>query len=165
MTGCLRLPWQLLQSVRFAHALLEVSTDYSIPAEAVPIFDHLVRAGAPLPPRRIAGEDEPAADVSIDHSLPFCRWGSESQPLVFPRWVVDRYRSLWGRSRFLRASFVGLIGARAARAAVLRPWIGRDGVIVEDAGAGREWPGKAWDERYVSGMTSSEGGLGRGGGG
>jgi len=149
--GEIRLPWEWLQSIRFAHALLELpGSEYTIPAEASPVFAHLERCGARVPWRR-AGDGR-VADVSVDHAAPLCRWEGGAQPLVFPWWVIDRYRALWFERRY-RATFVGAM--HSTRAEVLSRWRLQEGVSIEESDAGRRWPGKAWDERYAARLGES----------
>jgi hypothetical protein len=103
----LELPFNLIQVLRLAHALIEAGgTLHVSPKEARKlsmlreIFDLRYEIG---------GNDVPTlGGLSIDHAKPEVRVGTIIRPLIFPLAALQYCRTRWPASRPVRASFPGL---------------------------------------------------------
>lgn len=129
--------FDLLQTVRAAHALAEVAT-IGVPAADLPKFDHLARYFD------LNYREGTPPDIAVDHQTPTTRVGSVERPLIFPHGVAERCRDKW-TARDLDVTFCGFVTAQ--RRAVLAPWLDR-GAQVRSSTAGRRWPAKGWDDAY-----------------
>lgn len=116
----LDLPFDLIQSIRLIHALLETEYDLRIPSRHVRKLKNLRRVfGVDVEEAR---DDDPTLPgLAIKHEgLPCVKVGSIERPLVFARGMVDHCRSMWERDRPLKACFAGRL--HEERRDILREW-------------------------------------------
>jgi hypothetical protein len=116
----LDLPFALIQQIRLAHALAE--SDYAITVAAAerPKFSALrerfdLRLDDAKP-----GDVALGGFVSISHEAPSTSIGRLVRPLIFPRAITERCRTLWQAARPLRYSFAGLVTEDRRR--ILQEW-------------------------------------------
>jgi hypothetical protein len=183
----LDLPWQFIQALRLAHAIMESEFEVHVPeteankfAYLRRFFDveyHLGTAGVASLPQ-----------LSLVHRArdPVTAVGAVRRPLIFPHTIVRYCRERWAPYRNHRFSFAGNLPP-ARRAALERwsanaggralrfrrsPWQRglarlipgyqehyrqrRTGLTVWPTRRGREWPVKAWDDRYFDVLCRSE---------
>jgi hypothetical protein len=117
----LDLTFDLIQSIRLVHALLESSYDVRIPKRHLSKTRNLERVfGIDV---KGGGDAIPALPgLEIQHEgLPLVRVGSIERPLIFARGMVDHCRSLWDEERPTRACFAGRLHEDRRR--VLRQWM------------------------------------------
>ena len=115
------LTFNLIQSIRLIHALLESSYDLRIPSHHLSKAQNLERVfGIDIR----GGEDDipslPGLDIRHE-GLPLVRVGSIERPLIFARGMVDHCRDLWQKNRSLRACFAGRL--HRDRRQVLQRWV------------------------------------------
>lgn len=117
----INLPFDLIQSIRLVHALLETRYDAQIPRRHLPktrnleqVFRLEVKGG---------GSDIPdLPGIEIKHEgHPLVQVGSIKRPLIFARGMVDHCRSLWADDRAKRACFAGRL--HEDRCQVLQQWM------------------------------------------
>lgn len=115
------LTFNLIQSIRLIHALLESSHDIRIPSCHVSKARNL---------RQVFGIDIKGGEndipdlpgLEIQHAgLPLVRIGSIDRPLIFARGMVDHCRDLWRADRSLEACFAGRL--HRDRRQVLQRWV------------------------------------------
>lgn len=116
----LNLPWNYIQSIRLACALLEADFDVYFPPDAAPILEYWSKyfkieyqigvQGVPL-----------LKDISISHEKPSCKIGTLEKYLIFPNQMVTRCRSKWRRNRSIQFLFCGLITEERKKS--LEEWI------------------------------------------
>jgi hypothetical protein len=177
-------PFTLIQQIRLVHALAESAFEIAVPVEELDKFAILrERFGLRLAVAA-AGDPSLAPFLTIDHATPSTVVGAIARPLIFPRGIADRCRSLWAASRAHRYSFAGLLSD--SRRAVLERWLdghtdpaggrirlggfvrrqvirwrGADqprrigDVTVWSSERGRRFPIKAWDEAYFRMLADS----------
>lgn len=144
----------LLQHFRLVHALAEAGVPIAVAKDEVARFCWLDQYFDNLRWRVARRYDRRFSDVEIEHATPSTRIGSITRPLVFAHGVADRCGSMWAnRSQLI--SFDGLVtDRRASVLAPLRELLGQEFRLVASS-AGRDWPGKAWDETYFRTLGSS----------
>jgi hypothetical protein len=110
----------LLQALRFVHALSEGDFELSVQEETFKKMEFL-RHFFPLN-LRVSHENEPIiTDFEINHQLPLTRLGSIRKPLIFPHAYFTYLRGIWNSERTTGFSFSGLL--TPSRIAVLNAWL------------------------------------------
>jgi hypothetical protein len=101
------LPFNLIQVLRLAHALVEAGCNLHVnPEDAAKltqlqkVFGLRFEAGTEGVPR--------LSGLSIDHLKPEARIGSIARPLIFPIAAFDYCRARWPKQRPVRVTFPGL---------------------------------------------------------
>jgi hypothetical protein len=131
MTGrCVPDPrrrWQLdgsfalIQQIRLVHALAESDVEIAVAGDQLDKFSILrERFGLRLAVAR-ADDRSLTPFITIDHQTPSTALGRVVRPLIFPRAIVDRCRTLWPATRAHRYSFAGLLTDN--RRALLEGWM------------------------------------------
>ncbi len=104
----LNLSFDLIQSVRLAHAIMETTYEICIIPQNDEKFSILrQKFGAEYTvtselPAKLTG-------IKISHQEPKTSIGSIDRPLIFPNVIFSYCRSLWPEHRDIRFSFAGLI--------------------------------------------------------
>lgn len=93
------------------------------------------------------------ANVSISHSEPFVKIGSEVRPLLFPDSVFKSCENKWKENRDIDFLFVGLITQKRELALksftnLLKTTAPNAKLVVEHSTKGRTFPIKSWDSDY-----------------
>lgn len=120
------VPYQLIQGIRLAHALMESNFEVCIPEEYEVRFSELrSRFGARF---RVGVRDcAYLTDCQVIHPEPWTSVGRIERPLIFPHAIVDHCRRLWDPQRPYEFTFAGLVTEK--RASVLRQWADRSGAV------------------------------------
>lgn len=115
------LPFDLIQSIRLIHALLETNYDVRIRRHHLPKTRNLERVfGIDVKGGGSAIPELPGMEIQHE-GLPLVRVGSIERPLIFARGMVDHCRSLWKEDRPMRACFAGRLHEDRRR--ILRQWM------------------------------------------
>lgn len=150
----MNVPRHLIQSCRLIHAIMESSfpvhiawKDYSRYSYLKTFFDIAfvpVQFGA----SNLDG-------VTVDHRSPATRVGSIARPLIFPRSIPYRCRSMWSDDRRSVFHFSGLMTDSRKRSLAAVAAEAPGAVDIRESTRGRKWPIKAWDERYYRSLAST----------
>lgn len=123
------LHFDLIQSLRLLHALLECDGDVRVHPRDYPKLTKLEEVFGLSVSDEIEGVPV-LPEVEVDHDgRPMTRLGRITRPLIFAHGMVERCRSLWARDRSVRACFVGRLHRDRRR--VLRQWMHRQFPEVE----------------------------------
>lgn len=102
------LPYNLIQGIRLAHALMESNHIICIPINDSYKFDIIEKQFGATYCKGIE-EAVPIRGIVVDHRTPNTKIGSISRPLVFPHSILRYCKMNWEIRRNLRVSFTGLI--------------------------------------------------------
>lgn len=102
------LPFNLIQGIRLAHALMESRFEVCIPERHSDKFSRLEERFGIEFRKGVAGVED-VDSFEVDHSRPKTSIGSIERPLIFPKSIVKYCRSLWGEKRKIKISFEGLV--------------------------------------------------------
>jgi hypothetical protein len=104
----LDLPYDLLQSIRLAHAIMETSYDVLIAPEHEIKFSLLK---AEFGVRYQVGDGQASAlpGLAISHPEPRTAIGSIDRPLIFAKAIAEKCRTMWGSNRDKKYVFAGLV--------------------------------------------------------
>ena len=151
------VPLSLIQSVRLVHSLMESSYPVHVSANHRDRFSALERTFDVKYRLGIEGACCLRA-VGVDHTIPRTWVGTLSRPLIFPRAIAERTRSLWTSNRPTRFSFTGLVTEK--RRDVLSRWLSKadptERIVCQDSKRGRRFPEKSWDDGYYQLLAQSQ---------
>lgn len=136
----------LLQTFRAFQAIAEVEP------VAIPEAERSWWEAGPFELQWAVGTGTPVT-VEVDHDAPMTAIGHVTRPLIYPHQFFGAYRKAW-TGRTVRASFMGRIGR--TRKVSLARWQRQNGkAAVSESDVGKRWPGKAWDQAYVSTLAAT----------
>ncbi len=128
LTFQVELNFDLIQSIRLLHALLEGEGDVRVhPWDRTKLTKLEDVFGL-----SVSGDIENVPvlpGLDIDHERPETRIGQITRPLIFAHGFADQCRSFWSTDRAVRACFVGRL--HQERRYVLRQWLSRQFSDVE----------------------------------
>jgi hypothetical protein len=124
----LNLPFEYVQGIRLAHALMETKYQVSIP----PVHeDKFLALKKQFDIKYLISDpstEQPSTHLlpglKIVHSKPQTCVGSIERPLIFPHAILSHCRELWFDRRDIRFSFAGLV--TDSRKIVLEQWAERN---------------------------------------
>ncbi len=117
------IPFDLIQGIRLAQALMESNFQVCIPAEHGEKFAILrEKFGARF--RDGSERCQSMNDLRVIHSEPLTAVGSIERPLIFPHAIVSHCRSIWQGERKTVYSFAGLLTDR--RREIIKEWVHRN---------------------------------------
>lgn len=116
---CLDLPFDLIQSIRLSHALMESKYKIHIPSSHSQKFILLKKKfGINY------GTNEDlyfsSKEIMVSHEKPLTKIGSIERPLIFPHSIIEYCRSLWPYQKNIRFSFAGLL--TESRRLIINNW-------------------------------------------
>jgi hypothetical protein len=116
----IELPFNLIQVLRLAHALVEAGCRLHVSPEDARHLSELRKIfGLQY---EIGGEGVPRLrGLSIDHTEPEVRVGWITRPLIFPVAAFEYCRTRWPKTRQVRASFSGM--PTSSRRKALNEWL------------------------------------------
>lgn len=172
------IPFNLIQSIRLVHALMESDYKVHIPDDHVDKFSRLVDIFNISFEVGVNGTPE-IPEIVVHHSEPKTCIGSICRPLIFPHAMISFCRKQWTAERSINFSFAGKITNN--RKAVLTDWFsranpqailplskdylmdspevttnGKDRMIFWSSQRGRVFPNKSWDSDYYSLLADSK---------
>jgi len=139
-------PSHLLQTFRLAHAMAETEHTIQIPAEHQPRWEVLKQH---FGTKYEVGNDAPLISVTVDHQTPSTGFNGTQKPLIFAASVADKCKALW-HDRTQKFTFTGLVTPQREKRFL--KW----NQYVSPSQNGREWPLKAWDNKYFADMAKTE---------
>ena len=104
----LNLPFNYIQSIRLAHAIMETNYDIYIPREDENKFIPLKQKFG-IKYKIITIPDSVPSEIKISHKEPKTSIGSINRSLIFPHQIFSYCKSLWSDNRNIQFSFAGLI--------------------------------------------------------
>jgi hypothetical protein len=122
----LELPWQFIQALRLAQALMESDYSVHVPDAEAWKLEYLRRFFS-FSYRTGTDGVRKLEDIEVLHRSkePRTRVGGIARPLIFPHAVVERCHTMWPEERPIRFAFCGLVTAE--RKPVLASWIRASG--------------------------------------
>lgn len=179
------LPLKLLQVLRLAHALMESSYRVRVLESERGKLEHL-RRYFELDYELGAEEgSRPLNDVHVSHEKPWTQIGDLGRALIFPHGMFDYCRHLWGE-RPIRFAFIGHVTParqrvleawfrqvnpdfRIGNSSLKKLWERITGgskasasngpsaeLVCRSSDAGRQFPGKAWDDDYFRTLARAQ---------
>lgn len=153
------LPMHLIQSIRVCHALIEAGVELSVNKNDVEKFEHL-KSYFDIDFHTDREDAKKVDNISLSHEEPKVEIGGLQVPLLYPKAIPQRCRSMWRSDRDYNFLFMGLITEE--RKVILDDWEDKlkkakinQRPIIKDSRRGREFPGKAWDEEYYLYMSNA----------
>lgn len=137
---------ELLQTFRLSHAMAEAGIPLAVDRWQVGAYRWLDQYFPGLD-WKWAPVARSFKQLAVDHHTPRTAVGNVERPLIFAHGVTDRCKLKWD-DRVISISFAG--NMTESRRHTLSPLFAAygDGFRVVSTNAGRDWPGKAWDEQY-----------------
>jgi hypothetical protein len=154
----------LLQTFRAAHALCEAGAVLAVTLDESRRFEWLSKWFDSL--RYERDDTAPRLEIRVDHLTPSVVVGWVERPLLFAHAIFDGYRTRWASNRSVRFSFAGL--GTPTRRNSLCGWAEANNLRMPSAlrrardlevkftRAGRKWPEKGWDQKYVDALGRTQ---------
>lgn len=105
---------ELIQNIRFAQALLEITDDFFFDSKYNHIFDYLNDTLQTNYSNNSVDEDSPKIDVEFEHSEPSIIVGDKKYTLIYPRIIESHLKPMWLENRSL-TTFNGILTPKRYR--------------------------------------------------